>query len=160
MKGMSLAERIAAKVAPVPFSGCWIYTGTTDRKGYGVIRVGRAADGRIFTHRAAYMLAKGPIPEGMLVCHTCDTPSCVNPDHLFIGTNQDNTSDMMAKGRNAHGSLRGETNPNGKLTADCVRKIRLMKAAGEQQKRIAELFGISPAQVCAIVNRKFWKHVA
>ena len=80
-------------------SGCWIWEGTRERKGYG--RLGRGhSSGQLLAHRASYELFVGPIPDGMMVLHRCDIPSCVNPEHLFIGTAADNARDEVAKGRN------------------------------------------------------------
>ena len=82
--------------------GCWYWTASTDPLGYGFFHVsGRK---KVRAHRVAWELTNGPIPQGMLVCHTCDHPSCVRPDHLFLGTNDDNLKDMARKGRarNAH----------------------------------------------------------
>lgn len=78
---------------------CHLWTGHKDRDGYGTFRY---KDKKIRSHRAAYQLFVGKIPDGFLVCHTCDTPSCVNPKHLFIGTNKDNVNDMWTKGRNSN----------------------------------------------------------
>ena len=76
---------------------CWIYTGQKTRDGYGVIGIGRTKQLR--AHRVSYELHIGPIPAGMLVCHRCDTPLCIRPEHLFLGTPKDNTQDMLLKGR-------------------------------------------------------------
>lgn len=93
---MSLAERFAGKFAPEPNTGCWLWTASVNRKGYGRIGVGDAA---ALAHRVSWELHRGPIPGGLCVLHKCDVPACVNPDHLFLGTVPDNTADCIAKGR-------------------------------------------------------------
>lgn len=97
-------------------SACWPWTGQTDRKGYGRIRVGSMVDGsrkKVFTHRLALSLSGVDVPADLLVCHKCDNPPCCNPSHLFVGTAADNASDMKAK-RRAVGKhdQRGDKNPN------------------------------------------------
>lgn len=95
--GGSLASRLWSKVL-VDGAGCWLFSGYRDRKGYGQIYVDAVMSRRL-AHRVAWELANGPIPQGMLVCHQCDCPSCVNPAHLFLGTAIDNNRDMVGKGR-------------------------------------------------------------
>ena len=89
-------ERIEAKIERVPFSGCWLWLGTVDKRGYGFfpldLRSQRA-------HRVSYETFVGPIPEGLEVCHRCDVRCCVNPSHLFVGTHHQNVLDMVSKGR-------------------------------------------------------------
>jgi hypothetical protein len=80
-------------------TGCWEWTGALNNKGYGKLCVNGK---QIFAHRASYALHVGPIPPGSVICHLCDNPRCVNPDHLFAGTMLDNTRDMIAKGRAVH----------------------------------------------------------
>lgn len=92
------ADRVMAMTVPVPESGCWIFTGAWDGGGYGMVSTthGQAP---AKAHRVIYEAEVGPIPEGMHVCHRCDTPPCVNPAHLFAGTVSDNLRDASAKGR-------------------------------------------------------------
>jgi hypothetical protein len=91
--------RIESRIERIPIAGCWIYLGCMGSKtGYGALSV----NGReMMAHRASYLAYRGPIPNGLCVLHRCDVRSCVNPEHLFLGTKRDNTQDMMAKGRRA-----------------------------------------------------------
>lgn len=93
----SVEDRFIEKIIKLP-SGCWEWTGATVPFGYGVFQLGRGV-GVTRSHRFAYELWVGPIPEGMFVCHTCDNPPCCNPEHLFLGSNGDNMKDMHAKNR-------------------------------------------------------------
>lgn len=125
--------------------------GATNNKGYGVLM---RRPRHWLAHRYIYTQHKGPIPDGMHLCHTCDNPLCVNPDHMFIGTAKDNMQDRERKGRGAdrHGSKNGKT----KLTVETVHAIR---AAEGTTRDLAKQFGISPAQLNKIRNRKVWTHV-
>ena len=92
-------ENFMQKIEKVPFSGCWIWMGSGNKKGYGTIFLDKWSN--VLAHRASYMMFKGPLNKGMFVCHKCDVPSCVNPDHLFLGTSGDNVRDMVSKNRHA-----------------------------------------------------------
>ena len=98
---------------------CWVWTAAVDKDGYGLI-YSKELGGLKKAHRVAYILFKGPIPEGLCVLHTCDNPPCVNPNHLWTGTNRNNIDDMVAKGRSLHGKKGTKT----KLTEEQVLKIR------------------------------------
>ena len=94
---MDIKTHFEEQVEPITESGCWIWTGSLNKEGgYGTMRF---KGERYLAHREAYKFFKGPIPKNMNVCHTCDIPSCVNPDHLFIGTQKDNVRDCISKGR-------------------------------------------------------------
>lgn len=130
--------------------GCWEWQGPPNKSGYGRIW----AEGRRWlAHRRAFVLAKGPIPEGMCVCHACDNRLCVNPDHLWLGTNADNVADREAKGRRA--APVGETNPNARLTAADVALIRAERGH-RIISRVARQFGVSRTQVKRIRDMEAW----
>ena len=94
---LALQSRIFEKMTPVPEAGCWLWDGAVDKQwGYGWIRVGRKMKK---AHRVSFEAFKGPIPRGLLICHKCDVPSCVNPDHLYSGTNLQNMRDRHDRGR-------------------------------------------------------------
>ena len=111
-------------------------------------------------HRVSWQLHHGPIPEGMCVCHRCDNPGCVNPSHLFLGTNADNTADRDAKGRQRTGDQWGEHNPGHKLTLEEVKAIRAMYDKGDTtQAEIAKFYQVSQPTINMVVNRKRWTHL-
>lgn len=131
--------------------GCWEWQGAKDIKGYGKFTL---RENRIRTekaHRIAYKLEYGNIPQNMLVCHKCDNPSCVNPEHLFLGTDSDNMIDMVIKNRHKPGKGR-------KLTVAEVKEIRTISHL-HTSRFLAEMFSTSKANITAIVNRKTWKHI-
>ena len=130
-------DHFMARVAPEPNTGCSLWMGRTDRDGYGKItRAGRT----LRAHRVAYELFISPIPKGVHVLHHCDTPPCVNPDHLWLGTNADNIRDRDQKGRAAKQA--GEQNGKARLTDKDARAIRSRYAAGETQRPLAREYGV------------------
>ena len=101
---MTLRERFNKKWTPEPNTGCWLWMAGVDKNGYGKISAKRGRKQAHFrAHRASWELCFGSPPEGMLVCHRCDTAGCVNPAHLFLGTNADNMRDKVSKGRQVRG---------------------------------------------------------
>lgn len=148
---MTPDERFLSNFDRVTESGCWIWTGGTDECGYGRILVGKH---RMKAHRYAYTLHIGPIPEGAYICHHCDVPSCVNPAHLFAGTQQDNVDDCVRKGRRV--PAKGERNRAAKLTEQQVREIRQTPGT---MTDIGSRYGVSGVMVSLIKRRKSWTHV-
>jgi len=144
---------------------CWNWVGSRHKSGYGDfcgIFAGRAV--RCVVHRLAWELMRGPIPIGMIICHRCDNRSCVNPEHLFLGTHWDNTHDCIAKGRFKHDmshirKVYGEDKPGAKLTEAKVVRIRQLREDGCSWPRIANEMHVSPALCRAVVARQCWKHV-
>ena len=150
----SLAERFEEKYR-VEDSGCWVWTASYGSVGYGQIGRGRKGEGLLGAHRASFEIHRGPIPAGLWVLHRCDNRACVNPAHLFLGTQADNMADAAAKGRTAL----GERNGVSKLSPDDVRKIRIF-ARVLYQRVIAKKYGVSQTTVSKIVRRVRWGHIA
>ena len=151
----AIACRFAEKFIPVPGPGCWLWSDRWDAGGYGSIRVGGHSGTMVLAHRASWELHKGPIGEGQCVLHRCDTPACVNPDHLFLGTRADNNADRHRKGRDGFKAHRGEENGAVKLTLAQVIDIR--SAVGTQSE-IARKYGISRQQVSKIKLGQHWNY--
>lgn len=155
---MTREQRFDSLWMPVPWSGCWLWLGYGTKEGYGRIEF---AGRKYLAHRVSYERFVGPVADGMLVLHRCDIPSCVNPAHLFLGTDLINTLDKLAKGRHAHGPehsawVRGEKQHMAKLTDEIVRRIRDDRRA---QSAIAAEYGIAQSHVSQIKRRVIWKHV-
>lgn len=136
---------------------CILWVGNQNANGYGLLSCRtKEVKRQILAHRYAFEMAHGRIPDCMHVLHRCDTPRCVNPLHLFLGTPADNAADKVSKGR----QQRGETLHFAKLTAEQVRSIRIRYAAGGvTQKQLAVDHDISPIHVNGIIKRRSWKHV-
>lgn len=152
----TMAERFWSKVDKTagygPNGDCWVWTAHKDAFGYGSFNR-RGYSGRT-AHRASYELNTGPIPEGMVIRHKCDNPSCVRPDHLDIGTHQDNSDDQVSRGRQR--APRGTKHHSNRLTEDQARAIH-----GDQrcEKEIAAEYGVTTAAVWLIRNERNWKHL-
>lgn len=156
-----LAERFAEKYEPCLVTGCWLWTDAPNSTGYGRLLVNGAVIG---AHRISYELHNGPIPAGLCVCHRCDTPPCVNPAHLFLGTAKDNSDDKYAKGRNRVGipnPPRGEAQGSARLTAEIVSELRLACHAGRDLDRsaLAECLGVSQGTLSRAIAGRTWTHV-
>lgn len=156
----SLLERFWMSVDKRSSDNCWEWT-TSKSHGYGIICEGPAGNcTRHMAHRLSWEIHNGPIPKGLGVLHKCDNPPCVNPDHLFLGTQRDNMYDMMNKGRGfvlppRHGSNHGMS----KLDERKVLAIRDSIADGKKGKDIALDYGVTPTLISYIKNRKIWAHI-
>ena len=166
-------ERFWSRVAKRGREDCWIWQGTTNRSGYGLMAVGSRKPYRIIrAHRIAYLLDHGKDPGSLLVCHTCDNPPCVNPFHLWLGDIGANIRDAATKGRIQSGddhhsrrhpenSARGERQGRSKLKEGDIVAIRSLHETGHwSYPELAAKFGVDKAHICLIVHRKTWRHVA
>lgn len=161
----TLKENFLAKVQVSDNENdCWIWTGAKSGRGYGQIGVNRKIQG---AHRVSYELFNGPIPENLLVCHSCDNPACVNPKHLFTGTHSDNLQDAIQKGRRkdlqqrtkgkrSFRDNRGVLNNRARLSEPQVLAIRADK---RRVKDISADYQISESTVYLIRKQKRWQHI-
>jgi hypothetical protein len=183
-KRVALFER---HFVPEPNTGCWLWFGATSGyRGYGRFVLFRG-EHSIASHRASWIIYRGQIPDGGHALHTCDTPWCVNPDHLYIGTAEQNMRDKERRGRanhatgarhfsqtkpwalargDANGSrlyperlARGEDNTKAKLTSEQVMDIRRRYAAGVSGPLMAREFRVRRGTILSIVRRHTWKHI-
>lgn len=142
-------------------NGCWIWKGPKTYNGYGAVTINYKHS---TAHRIAYEIVNGPIvrtknPFDTVVCHTCDNPLCVNPDHLYLGTQAENVYDRNLRGRNGYSGMPGERHHQAKLTNKQILEIRKRAAMGENQYDLATAFGVSQTNISMIVTRKTWKHI-
>ena len=148
-----LRDRLFARVNKTDF--CWVWFGSKIKCGYGNIYTGPGRTETKLVHRVSWELHHGPIPEGMLVCHECDNPPCVRPEHLFLGTDKDNNDDCMAKGRHSY----GEKHPTAKLTEKQVIEIKKKISDGKTLLGLSKEYDISRTQLREIRDRESWKHI-
>jgi hypothetical protein len=156
--GRSVVDRFNAYVTERG-DGCWVWKGPITLYRYGRMSVGTPPNKKEYqAHRLSWELHRGPIPDGLYVCHHCDNPPCVNPDHLFLGTQSDNMCDASRKGRVRGGVKVGSANGNSKLTEFQAREIRDSWPAVSHRK-LAEKHGVSRSLVRFITKGANWKHV-
>lgn len=150
---LSVKERFLEKVNKT--ENCWLWMGYVDKIGYGIFS-GEISSSK--AHRNSYDLFIGKIPTGKKVLHKCDVRNCVNPEHLFIGTQKDNVQDMLKKGRNRSISRPGDKNPMAKLNEKKVIKMRQMKKNNPDisYKKMADFFGISTMTAFRAITKRSW----
>lgn len=146
--------RFLKNVYPEPNTGCWLWAGYIRDNNRGSILVNRKW---IICSRFSFMIHNGEIPNGLFVCHSCDNPFCVSPDHLFLGTPKDNTHDMIQKNRKF--LPKGTLHPNCSLAETDVIEIRNEAANGVVQRRLSEKYNVSYQMISRIILRKAWKHI-
>ena len=139
---------LVMKDVPRPESGCWVWVGTVAGNGYGKIQYSK---GRYQAHRVSYAIFHGPLSPELQVCHTCDNPPCVNPDHLYQGTAMDNSRDMVMRDRHK--------GPTRKLLARDVYAIKALIAQEVPYKKISASYGVSECHISEIKHGKVWKHI-
>ena len=154
----TVKERFMAKVdttsSPI---GCWIWNASTRSNGYGKFRVKGMYWG---AHRFSFFMFIGPVPHDLFVCHSCDNKSCVNPDHLWLGSNKDNLDDAVRKGLHGKNLKRGETQHASIFTDADVLIMRRLANKNFTHGQIADLFDVERRCVSKVISRTTWKHVA
>lgn len=146
-----LAERFWDKVDVRGAEECWLFSAKKRAGDYGAV----SSKGEYLAHRVSWFLTNGPIPEGKLVLHTCDTPLCCNPSHLFLGDHQDNSDDKVVKDRH----LYGERSPLAKLDDLKIAEIFRLRQTGISQQAIANRLEVSQSLVSKILLKRLWKHL-
>jgi hypothetical protein len=143
----TVLQRFEQKYIPEPNSGCWLWIGAITPFGYGKIYY----DGRYkYSHRLSYEMSIGEIDSDNVVCHKCDNPSCVNPDHLFQGTPKQNTKDMIQKNRHAHGE---------KISKLSESEVIDIYNSNSTHESLGLMYGVNRATITKIKNGQRWKHL-
>jgi predicted DNA-binding protein YlxM (UPF0122 family) len=157
--------RFWSKVKIVANAECWIWIAGKDWDGYGLFKTSNPRKTKK-AHRISYFIAHGFIDDKLQVCHTCDNPSCVNPNHLFQGTPKENTTDMIKKGRGIKGDhvpyerrARGSSHHSAKLTDKKVAKIRKLYSEGISMDALANAYSVATSTVARAIHGERWNHV-
>jgi hypothetical protein len=150
----SISKRFWDKTVPIPECGCFIWTGAILKSGYGVFDSDRTR----LAHRVSWELTNGPIPDGMQILHSCDTPSCVNPHHLSLGTQKKNISDAVKRERmkDNYPHPKGVNHSGARLNDAIVKKIL---DSTESCAFLSRIYGVSTSTIFRIRKRMSWKHV-
>lgn len=150
-------QRFWEKVTKGSPDECWNWNASKDDLSYGTVFLEKKCRR---AHRVVFFLSKGPFPNVLKVCHTCDNPSCCNPKHLWLGTDADNVRDRDAKGRLINGKkYYGSSHVKSKLTEREVLQIRALSKFGWWQRELAEMYGVSQVTIHRIVRGTRWKHI-
>ena len=164
-----IADRFEEKLdKTTSIRGCWLWTGSPTSNGYGQISRGGKYGAQIGAHVCSWGLRNGAVPKGLCVMHKCDTPLCVNPDHLSLGTHVENVADRVRKNRSAYGDRsgmrlhpervpRGERHGNSILTTD---RVKFIKRDKRPTRHMARLMGVSQSTVSHIRTGRLWAHVS
>lgn len=152
MRGLSLKERFYSKFIVNSENGCWEWAANRFPKGYGCFKLNGKSNA---AHRISYKIHVGEIKERMVICHKCDNPCCVNPNHLFMGTQKENLQDRNLKGR----SIKGHKNGRCILTEKDIPIIKSLLKEKIDQRDIAKKFGVAQTTISSIKLNKSWSHL-
>jgi hypothetical protein len=147
---VAIPEKISKNSVRVPESGCWLWIGSLTNNGYGRMTFGAKTE--FLSHRLSYEQKYGEIPNGMLALHHCDVKCCVNPDHIFIGTQQDNMTDKVMKNRQAKGAHHGMA----RLTEEQAKEV---KFSDQKTSDLAKKFNCSAVMIRQIRGGLYWRHL-
>ena len=151
---IDVMKRFENFIIPITESGCWIWTGGSDKRGYGKFWMGDRYES---SHRASYLLHKGLIPDDKLILHKCDIPACVNPEHLYCGTYSENTRDAIKRNRyNRFSRVRGENHGRAVLTE--IQVIEILKSK-ERTADLSRKYNVNFMTISCIRKNKSWKHL-
>jgi hypothetical protein len=157
------AARFWKHVAVAEPDACWEWTGAKypPPNAYGFMSAGVFYGAKKFVkaHRVSWEIANGPVPDGLNILHKCDNQGCVNPAHLYAGTQQQNVRDRAVRRRGKEHRQNGSANDNAKLTDAQIVAVRELRKAGQSQMDISRMFGMSQSQISKILNGKAWAHL-